>query len=136
MKIKKKEYSYECLNIDNLSSYIYEGINETKVDIILKNNGKKEWPKNTKLSFQKKSEIKGNDLLLDCQTPGQEKRYSLSCNNIRNYRPKKYKLFYLFNINGENLGEEIIIKINIIQKEQINNELNEYRDQIKEFKRK
>ena len=131
----KKDYSYECLNILNLSSYIYEGVNETKVDIILKNNGNKEWPKNTKLSFQKKSEIKGNNLLLDSQSPGQQKQYSFYFNNIGEYSPKEYKLFYLFNINGENLGEEIIVRINIIkQKEKIKNELNEYSDQIKEFR--
>ena len=130
----KKDYSYECLNIINLSSYIYEGVNETKVDIILKNNGNKEWPKNTKLSFQQKSEIKGNDLLLDSQSPGQQKQYSFYFKNIGDYSPKEYKLFYLFNLNGENLGEEIIVKINIKQKKQTNNELNEYSDQIKEFR--
>ena len=131
---KKIDYSYECLNILNLSSYIYEQVNETTVDIILKNNGNKEWPKNTKLSFQQKSEIKGNDLLLDSQSPGQQKHYSIYFNNIGDYSPKEYKIFYLFNINGENLGEEIIVRINIKEKEQANNELNEYRDQIKEFR--
>ena len=130
----KKDYSYECLNIINLSSYIYEGANETKISIILKNNGNKEWPKDTKLSFQQKSEIKGNDLLLDSQTPGQEKQYSFYFNNIGDYSSKEYKLFYLFNVNGENLGEEIIVRINIKKKEQTNNELNEYSDQIKEFR--
>jgi len=45
-EVRKKIYLYECLNASQLSTEIYQGTNEARIDIILKNNGKEKWPKN------------------------------------------------------------------------------------------
>ena len=46
---KNKDYSYECTNISKLFTIINKGTNIAKIEIILKNNGNKTWPKNKTL---------------------------------------------------------------------------------------
>ena len=46
-----KNYSFLCPNIINLNSFITKGTENTEIEITLKNDGKMNWPSNTKLVF-------------------------------------------------------------------------------------
>ena len=127
----KKIYSYECINIVSLLIYIYKGTTEGKTKIILKNNGKESWPINkTKLIFDKDSDIKSEDIILNPQKPDETNTYDIIFKQIENYPVAEYKSYLWFNVDGQNFGDKIIITFKIIEK---NNELEENMDKIKEF---
>ena len=129
---KGTDYSYECINILSLSTYMYKGTKEAKIEMILKNNGNKGWPQDkTKLLFEKKSTIDGDTVELKPQKPGEEEKYNIIFKNLENLETGEYNLFYLFNIDGKNIGEKLVLKINIKEKKEENNE---YEDKIKEFR--
>lgn len=87
-----------------------------KTEIILKNNGKYAWPKdNTKLIFDKNSNILGNEIVLYSQEPNEENKYDIILNELENFPKGEYKCYLLFSINNENLGEKLTVNINIIQ---------------------
>ena len=132
---KNKEYSYECINIISLISYIYEGTNETVFDIILKNNGNDNWPEGlTKLIFDKKnSHFIGDNIVLSPQVPGEEKKYKIIVKDTGRDEPGQYKSFLNFNVNDKNFGEKITLRINI-KEEKNENELNDKKDIIEEFR--
>ena len=129
------KYSYECTNILTLRDYVYEGTEEAKIDIILKNNGKETWPEgSTKLIFDEKEDYTGDNILLSPQKPGEEKKYQAIVKGIERNEPGEYKTFLYFNVNNENLGEKLTLSINIREQKSENDELNEKRDTIKEFR--
>ena len=130
--IKRKIYSYECLNINNLSKIISPFTNEAKIEIILKNNGNQIWPEgNTKLKFDKTSDIIGNEIILDPQAPGEQKSYGIYFNIIGNDFSGEYKSYLWFCINDLNYGEKLIIRLIFeIKKE----ELDKIQDKIDEFR--
>ena len=129
------KYSYECTNILTLRDYVYEGTEEAKIDIILKNNGKETWPEgSTKLIFDEKEDYTGDNILLSPQKPGEEKKYLAIVKGIERNEPGEYKTFLYFNVNNENLGEKLTLSINIREQKSENDELNEKRDKIKEFR--
>lgn len=111
------EYSYECININELSSEIYEGKNQTSIKIILKNNGRFTWPKgNTKLVFDKDSKFIYNDIQLQEQKPEEERSYNVELSGLRNVKEGKYDFYLLFFINGIPLGERLTLSIIIKSK--------------------
>ena len=108
-------YSYECTNIKDLFSEIYEGKNQTSIIIKLKNNGKYEWPEGkAKIIFDKDSKIKLNDIELEPQNPEEERSYNIELSELRNYKADKYEidlgLFINEKICGDKLTLSIIIK--------------------------
>lgn len=103
--VKEKEnkgiYSYDCRNILNLSEVIYEGTEKDDIKIILKNNGKDKWPgEETKLILDEKSQIKGDDIILEPQDIGQEKMYNAIITNLENLEEGEYKSYLDFNVEG------------------------------------
>ena len=115
----KKEYSYECLNLGDLNKEIYEGKDEAKIKITLKNNKNNTWPKeNTKLVFDYCSNFIQNDIVLEPQKYNQTKDYIITINELSSYPPSEYKILLNFEINGENYGDKI--EINLIIKENNN----------------
>lgn len=109
------DYSYECTNIKDLFSEIYEGKNQTSIKINLKNNGKYEWPEGkAKIIFDKDSKFICNDIELEPQKPEEERSYNIELSELRNAKADKYEIdFWLFinkKICGNRLTLSIIIK--------------------------
>ena len=78
-----KKFSYECLNIINLSAYIYQGTDVVKMSIILKNNCNKVWPEgDTKLVLDNDSKIPIDDITLLPQNPGEQNTYDITIKNL------------------------------------------------------
>jgi len=126
--VAKKEYSYECLNKNKLSSYIYEGTDEAKIEIILKNNGKEDWPKDcAKLIFDRASNIEGEDIVLEPQKSGEQKIYHAIFKKVSKYRVGEYKSFLLFSVNDETFGEELELTVEIKENEENIDRINEFR---------
>ena len=117
---KKIEYSYECINISQLSTNIYEGEDEAEIKIILKNNGNISWPKDkSKLIFDRDSQINGDEIRLEPQRPGEQKSYRVIFKLLKKYIPGEYLSFIWFYANGDPFGQKLKLKI-IIMKKKIN----------------
>ena len=130
---KTIQYSYECTNIISLSSYIYKGTDEANIEIILKNNGEHSWPQNsTKLVCDSESDFKGNEIMVDSQNPGEEKKYNIIIKNLGNSPIGEYKSYYWLYVNDKPLGEKLTLRINI--KEKVENETDKYITQIQDFR--
>ena len=141
-KIEKKkkiignnEYSYECINILQLSTYLYEGTEEGKIEIILKNNGSQTWPEGrTKLIFERESQINGNEIILRSQKPGEEGKYDIILSGLKKYSPNQYKSYLGFCIDDDEFGDELVLTINIKEKNTNKKEMAENMNKIKEFR--
>ena len=125
-----KEYSYECINADNLKAFIYEG-EEAKIKIILKNNGNDIWPEDAKLIFDKESDISTEEIKLKPQKPGKEKKYNIIFKDLEKYCPNEYKSYLWFYANEKLLGEKLTLIIKIEKKEMRKNE----KKKLKEFRK-
>ena len=131
----KKIYSFECTNIVSLIIYLYKGTPEVKTTIFLKNNGNAIWPmNNTKLIFDKESSILGEDMTLEPQKPDEEKKYVINFKNVEKYDVGEYKSYLWFYLNGEKIGDKILITFKIKEKENQDNEMDKYMDKIKELR--
>ena len=97
-----------------------DGDSETKISVILKNVGKKTWPKeHCNLVFDYNSNFALNDIQLSPQKCNEIKNYEIFYNNLDQYPAGEYKSILSFEINGERIGEPIEIKIII---KEINND--------------
>ena len=128
----EKEYSYECLNKNNLVKEVEEGTKETSFNVVLRNNKNIKWPmNNTKLSSDLNSNVVVDDVYLEPQDYNEQKDYIINVRDIDTYPPGEYKMFLSFEVNGERFGEQIFLKL-IIKKKQ--KEDNEDMKKIKEFR--
>jgi hypothetical protein len=131
----KKEYSYECLNKNKLSHNINEDADEAKIEIILKNNGKEDWPKDcTKLIFDKSSDIEGDEIVLEPQKSDEQKIYHAIFKKVSKYRVGEYKSYLLFCVNDETFGKKLELTIGIIENKK-KSEIDENIDKINEFRK-
>ena len=132
---KEKIYSYDCPNVLNLMEYIYKGTEQANINIILKNNGNEIWPEGkTMLLFDKSSQIKGDDIILESQNIGKEKNYSVIIKNLEVLEEGEYKSYLWFNVDGKNFADKLLIIIKIKQKEKEDTEIDKYIDKINEFR--
>ena len=111
-------YFYECTrNIKNLEKTIYEGTEEAKIEIILKNNGEEPWPINkTKLIYDNESYFKEDNILLKPQKPGEEETYEIILKNLGKLKIQEYQCILSFGVGLKSIkffGEKIILKINV-----------------------
>jgi hypothetical protein len=114
----KDEFSFECTNIKDLYSEIYEGKNQTIIKITLKNNGKSTWPEdNTKLVFDKDSKFIYNDIQLQPQKSEEERSYNIVLSELRDVKEGKYDFYLLFLINGNPYGNRLTLSILIKSKD-------------------
>ena len=97
----------------NLEVDIYEGLDSVEFQLELKNNGKKKWPKNSKLSTCDGSDILVNDIILEQQNPGEITKYKVNIDDLRLRETKEYKIFLVFYCDGKNYGEHLELKISI-----------------------
>ena len=121
------EYSYECLNAQNLNCYLYEGTKEGKIEILLENNGNNTWPiNNTKLISDEISDLKVDEIILKPQKPKERSRYDIFCKGLISYPPGEYKSKLKFCVNGNKIGEILTIKIIIKSKNEIKDKEKKY----------
>ena len=99
------------------------------------NNGNEIWTiNNTKLIFDKESDIKGEEIILGPQKPNEEKKYVIVFKNLAKYNIGEYKSYAWFYAEGETVGEKLAITIKIKEKNTIKDEIDKYMDKIKEFR--
>ena len=126
------KYSYECINILNLSTSIYEGTNEAKIEIILKNNGDMTWPEGSKLIVDNKSDLRAYEIILKPQKPGEQQSYNANFGDLKNIKSGEYKSYLTFENNGNVFsGEKLTLKI-IIKKKK--NEIEQNMDKVQDFR--
>lgn len=129
-----KKFSYECINVINLSAYIYQGTDEAKVSIILKNNCNQVWPKeDTKLVLDKDSKISIDDIVLHPQKPDEQNSYEICIKNLGSYPPGEYISYMLFQVNGKSFGDKLQIKI-IVKAKKKDEDIQKYIEKINEFR--
>jgi len=130
-----KKYSYECINILQLSMYLYEGTEKGQCEIILKNNGAQAWPEGrTKLVFERESEIYDSEIILRPQKPGEIGKYNIIISQLGNYSHKQYKSYLCLYIDDEEVGDQLTLTINIKQKENNKKKIEDNRNKITEFR--
>ena len=123
----KKEYKYEILNNDLSKEATEFQDNEVTFKIELKNTGNAQWSEigKTKLINDKKSEIKANDVNLYNLKVGETQLVTITL-NISNVRSGERKSIFHLNIDGENIGEPLILTVNIKEDEQVTKMREEY----------
>ena len=111
------DISYECTNKSNLSIDLYQGEEKGEIIIILKNNGRREWPEGrTKLLFEKESQINGEDIILRPQKPNETEKYKIILKGFEDKPPNQYKSFLGFYVGDHKIGEQLVLTINIKQR--------------------
>ena len=130
------KYSFECTNNINLVAYVYEGTEIASLEVKLKNNGTKNWPNNTTyLEFLSKSQVKGDKVILNPQKIGEEKIYDIKFKNLENLKDGEYESYVKLNVDGQNYGDELKLKIKIVQKPGSDDEMENYLDLIKKMRK-
>ena len=112
-----KEVSFECTNKSNLFLDVFEGTQKGEIEINLKNNGNKTWlDGRTKLVFERESRINGEDIILRPQRPGESGKYKIILKRLENLSPNQYKSNLSFYVGDNEVGQQIILTINIKKK--------------------
>ena len=118
-----------------LQQYIYMGTDTAEMTLMLKNSGAYYWPPNkTKIVFDKKCEIKGEDSLLNSLRPGEEQKCVVKIGGLKNLPVGEYETGVYFNIRGKNCGNMMKMKIIIIKRDvepkiKYKNEIKRFRDE-------
>ena len=110
------DYSFNLSSeIENLTQKIYKGDNEANFEIFLTNSGSETWPEGrTKLICDKsdfKKENFNDVIILESQIPKQVKKYVIYFTNLKEYKSAEYISIFRFNIDGINIGEEILLTV-------------------------
>jgi hypothetical protein len=114
---KKENYSFKCLNSDELYAKIKEGDNKAKIIITLKNNGILPWKEgDTILCFNRESKRSGDEINLNPQKPGEVNSYDIIFKSLQSSKPGEYPVVLEFWIGDDNIGEQINAKIIIEEK--------------------
>ena len=64
----------------------------------------------------------------------EEVKYKVKFNNLKDYKENEYKSYLRFEVNGELIGEELVLKNVIKKKENPNDEINQYMEKFTEFR--
>jgi hypothetical protein len=128
--------SFECMNENSLQKIIEDGTKETEIIIKLKNTSQQAWKKGeAKLVFKSSHFGENKDIILDTQKPDEIKNYKVVFNNLSQYQEGDYKSILRFNINGQNIGKPIKLKV-VIEEPKKEKEMNEYKKIVTDFKSK
>ena len=109
--IQNKDISFICLNSQYLEGYIKLNTEKFSFELWIKNDGKKEWYKNTILKNDKSSDFNIPDIILDPLKPKEEKNYKINVKNIDNYQAGRYKAIFIFESGGMVYGNKLIYEL-------------------------
>ena len=127
-------YSFDCTNSMYLSIYIYEGTEEVRFDLYLKNNGSKPWPSTAKLKIAQSSNFTTDDIALAPQKPEEQRIYNVVIKDLGRYPPGEYKTIFEFYCDGISYGENIVVRIQLKEKNGKKSEIEPYMDKINDFR--
>ena len=131
---KSNDYSLEIINKHDLNLSITEGEENIKIELIIKNNGNKEWPENAaRLVFNENKNITDKPIVLRPQKPEEQQKYKINIEDLNIYPPGKYEAGMNFEINGKQYGDEIDINITINEKQKSDDD-DDKADIIKKFR--
>ena len=133
------QYSFECLNKNNLSNYLYEGTKECIMQLVLRNNGNNTWPKNnTKLICDESSDFRTDEVILKPQNPNEQYTYEIIFKGLSGYPTGEYKSKLIFSVNGQLYFQNELIILFVIKKKIENKEINaeviKYKNKIDDFR--
>ena len=131
---KEEDYSYDCTNSMYLTAYIYEGTDEAKFEIFLRNNSTKIWGADSKLIIDPSSFLKTDIISLAPQKPNEERGYEIIIKDLGKRAVGEYKLIYLFYTEGKVRGEKITAIVKIKEKDNKKSEVEENMEKINEFR--
>ena len=114
MKVNDDKYSYECLS-SKLCISLYEGSQQAKISIILKNNGNLEWTNQTLLINAKNSQIKCNYIKLKPLKPKEQNMIEITFDDLKNLPPNSYSSIFLFTVDEKIYGIPLKIIVNILK---------------------
>ena len=120
------EYSYECVNKNDLIFKYNENTNVTKY-IVLNNNGNLTWAQDSKLKIVDDLNKTIVEFHLKSQEPGEVVPYCINFYFLNNYKNGQYKVYLEFYSAGKKYGEKLEIKIK--QKDEVN--VDEFRERFK-----
>ena len=130
---KSNDYSLEIINKNDLNRSITEGEENIKIELIIKNNGTKEWPENAaRLVFNDDKNITDKPIVLRPQKPEEQQKYEINIEDLNIYPPGKYGAGINFEINGKQYGDEIDINVTINEKQK--NDDDDKADILKKFR--
>jgi len=116
---KNENYSFECTDEKSLQAVIIDGTDKVEIIISLKNTGQQTWQKGmAKLIFTSSNFEKNDNIMLDTQKPGETKKYRVLFKNLSQYPEGDYFSILNLNINGQNIGNPIEIKVTIKESNQ------------------
>ena len=109
-------YSFKCLTErDELTKKIYEDNDDfAEFTLLLSNDGTAPWPNGkTKLAFDEPifEEENSKDIILVAQEKNEQKNYKVCFKSLIQYQSGIYISKLRFNVNGKNIGEEIVLTI-------------------------
>jgi hypothetical protein len=133
-KGKDVNYSYECTNSLILINIIYEGTDECKFQLNLKNNGKDKWPEDSKLEFDNNSQGFGENIRLRPQKPGESSNYTAILKGLGNKHIGDYRFYLWFSSNGKKYGDKLLLKVSIKNKPNKDEISEEDMEKVKEFR--
>ena len=117
-----------------LSIYIYEGTEEVRFDLYLKNNGSKPWPSTAKLKIAQSSNFTTDDIALAPQKPEEQRIYNVVIKDLGRYPPGEYKTIFEFYCDDISYGENIVVRIQLKEKNGKKSEIEPYMDKINDFR--
>ena len=92
------------------------------------------WPENNaKIIFEDNSQVKGKEIILNAQNCDKEETYKIEFNYLEKLEVGEYESYARVNINGENIGEKLILRIRI--KEEEISEVKKYENIIGELRK-
>ena len=117
-EIKEDSYSMECL-LKNFNVKGYQGTDQLSIKLFIRNNGKKDWPKDSVylLCQKEKSDIFAEDMELNALKCNMISSINIEFKFLNLVLPGKYNCYLMLNVNGKNYGKEIKIEVEILKKE-------------------
>ena len=116
--IIKDDYSYEILSPDlrGIICYPPKGVRELTFELVFKNNGKKDWPENTKLIIDGKNTnflTNFTEINLGSLGVGEEKKIKIYIDLVGKLEEQKYQFVLNFFVQNEVIKPKIYINFQV-----------------------
>ena len=116
--IIKDDYSYEILSPDlrGIICYPPKGVRELTFELVFKNNGKKDWPENTKLIIDRKNTnflTNFTEINLGFLGVGEEKKIKIYIDLVGKLEEQKYQFVLNFFVQNEVIKPKIYINFQV-----------------------